>query len=215
MTEPVSYLSSRFKWQPWKWDEQRNDELSGLGSGDILSAELSDPLWTAQVEHAPLSNSQAEEMDALIRALRGPQNAFLMVSPVFRAPRFDPTGEILGARVVRVNSISPNRASASFKGMAPNYRLAIGDKFAISYGANPTSYGFFEVRRNMAAADTSGVTEEGAIYPSLPVGIGINAVVTFIDPACRVIIVPGSYKVGKITGGRTRGGSFQILQKRR
>lgn len=210
MVKPLSYLSDRFRWLPFKWDIQRNDEYSGTGDGRVWQAKLAPELWRATVAHAQLLNTAAEELDGAIRALRGAEVPFMMASPLFCAPKSDPTGVGLGGASVKLLSISAARAAVALAGLPAGYKLTTGDKFSFAYGERL----YFGEVSEIAVAASSGNTPQFAIFPNLPAGAAAGVAVTLIKPPCKVVIVPGSYKVGEISGRFTRGGSFQIIQKK-
>lgn len=210
MVKPLSYLSDRFRWLPFKWDIQRNDEYSGTGDGRVWQAKLAPELWRATVVHAQLLNTVAEELDGAIRALRGAEVPFMMASPLFCAPKSDPTGVGLGGANVTLLSISAARAAVVLAGLPAGYKLTTGDKFSFAYGERF----YFGEFSETAVAALDGTTAQIAVFPNLPAGAAAGVAVTLIKPPCKVVIVPGSYKVGEISGRFTRGGSFQIIQKK-
>jgi hypothetical protein len=212
MTQPLDYLAF-YRWAPFKWEVKRGDELSGLGSGRTIAAELSSPLWTAPVNALPMRNSLAEELDAKIRALNGAQEPFMMTSPLFRGPRLDPTGALLANAYVSISSIAAGGTAVALKGLPAGYVLSTGDKVQVQYSMSPERYAFFEFSE-AGAANGSGVTGPLKVFPALPAGVSADMGAVLITPACRVFIVPDSYKAGQITGGRTSGCSFQIMQKK-
>ncbi|MBD8665297.1 hypothetical protein IFT59_18820 [Rhizobium sp. CFBP 8752] len=212
MTQSLDYLSF-YRWAPFKWEIKRNDQLSGLGSGRTIGAELAPPLWMAQVSALQMRNTIAEEIDAKIRALRGPQDLFMMTSSLFRGPRLDPAGALLGNAAVSVASIVEGGTALALKRLPAGYVLSIGDKVQIQYGGEPERYAFFEFSQ-AGVASGAGVTPQIPIFPALPAGVAVDMAVTLIKPACRVFVVPESYKVGQVTGGITYGCSFQIMQKK-
>jgi hypothetical protein len=212
MTQPLSFFYG-YRWAPFKWEIQRNDELSGQGSGRTISAELAPPLWYAQVSARQMPNSIAEELDTKIRSLGGAQTPFLMTSPLFQGPRKDPSGAILGSRTVSLASVLAGGTAVALQGMPAGYIISIGDKVQVQYGTSPDRFAFFEFWES-GAANSSGITAQLKVYPPLPTGVSAGVVATILKPACRVFVVPDSYKVGQIAGSFTAGCSFQILQKK-
>ncbi|WP_320188911.1 hypothetical protein RMS29_028295 (plasmid) [Agrobacterium rosae] len=210
MVKPLSFLSDRFRWFPFKWDIQRNDEVSGTGDGRYWQASLAPELWRATVFHMPLLNSVGEELDAVIRSLRGAQEAFFMASSLFCAPKSDPSGAGLVGANVTLLTIAANRAGAAFSGLPAGFVLSTGDKFSVAYGER---FYFGEIGETAPAA-ANGTTANLSIFPNFPAGVTAGAVVTLIKPACKVVVVPGSHKPGDIDGRFTKGGSFQIIQKK-
>lgn len=213
MVKPLSFLSDAFRWKPFKWDIQRNDEYSGTGDGRVWQAQLAPVLWKATVEHQPLRNSIAEEMDAAIRSLRGAQEAFFLCSPLFCGPKSDPTGAVLGNAAVTISAIASTRDAVSLAGLPSGYVLSRGDKFTFSYGSDPVRYYFGEVSAT-AMENSAGAAASVSVFPDLPAGAAVGAAITLVKPACKVVLVPGTYKAGTSSGRFTSGGQFEVIQKK-
>lgn len=243
MTKPLEFLSDRFAWLPFRWDIQRNDEFSGSGDGRVWQAELAPPLWVATVSHDRLLNSDAEVLDAIIRSLRGAQEPFLLRSSLFCGPKHDRSGALLGNAAVMISGVL-SRKRIVLSGLPGGYVLAAGDKIEISRDpANPANlqpfvlasgawndngfwhdsglwsgvlpnlqYAFCEASADVVADGTGTVTLD--VFPNLPSWVVANMTVKLVKPACRVVIVPGSYSPGAVEGRFVRGGSFKVVQKR-
>ncbi|MGM4981867.1 hypothetical protein [Rhizobium sp. 11_C7_N12_5] len=192
------------------WNIQRNDELSGAGSGDMWTAELSDPLWVGEVTLGVGRNDELKQAAARIRSLRGTQVAFMMCDPISQYPQADPKGSILGNAVVTLRTIGPDRITARMKGFPPGYVLTVGDKLQINY---LDLAAFVEVGAT-GAADAAGNLDV-PIYPNLPSSFTADSLVVVKRPACPVIIEPESHKAGTATRDVTDGAGFKVLQKRR
>ncbi len=192
------------------WNIQRNDELSGLGSGDMWAAELADPFWTAEVTLGELSNNELKQAAARIRSLRGSQLAFMMCDPISEYPQEDRHGSKIGNAVTTLRTIGPDRIAARMKGFPPGYVLTVGDKLQINY---LDLIAFVEVGAT-AGADANGNLDV-PIYPRLPSSFTADSLVVVKRPACPVIIEPQSHKAGTATSDITNGAGFKVLQKRR
>lgn len=195
------------------WDVQRNDELSGLGSGQIIAAELAPPLWIGTVTMMMLTNDAAKQIAALVRKLHGSQEAFFLYDPISKYPQADRDGSMLGGNVVQVASIGGNRDAFSLKGLPAGYILLPGDKVQITYGTSPTRYAFLEVSED-AVANGSGITPQFGVFPHIPTGISVDAIAVLAKPACRCIIVPGSHNPGTARKTQTEGAGFKVIQKK-
>ncbi len=134
----------------------------------------------------------------------------MMASSLFCAPKSDPAGVGLLGAMVMLLSISASRAAVALSGLPAGYKLTTGDKFSFAYGERF----YFGEFSETAVAALDGTTAQIAVFPNLPAGAAAGVAVTLIKPACKVVIVPGSYKVGEISGRFTQGGSFQIIQKK-
>jgi hypothetical protein len=213
MTYALSYLNDRLKIAAVTWDVKRTDELSGTGDGRIWQSELAPPLWTAQVDLQVGWTHELKQIAALIRSLRGAQEPFLLCDPTSKFPNADPSGLKLGGADPYVATAGVDRSLITLAGLPANYRLTIGDKFELSYGASPVRYGFYEISQDVTSSG-SGVTPQFKIFPELPNSVPINTYVKLIRPACRCIIIPGSHNPGSASPGKTEGATFKVIQKK-
>ncbi|CAD7055475.1 hypothetical protein RHAB21_00725 [Pseudorhizobium halotolerans] len=193
-----------------EWSIQRNDEFSGIGSGDVWQAELADPLWTADVILGDGLHDELKQVAARIRALDGSRVSFLMCDPLSLYPQADPGGLVLGAAAVTIRAVDSDRRVALLQGLPAGYVLTIGDKLQITQGE---AIRFFEVAATVAAAGTGEANV--SVFPRLPLSLAPGATVTLIRPACPVIIQPNTHKPGVGRRGATRGAAFRVLQKKR
>lgn len=192
------------------WNVQRNDEFSGMGSGDLWAAELADPLWTGEVALGAGTNNELKQAAARIRSLRGSQVAFMMCDPISQFPQADPKGSILGNAVVTLRTIGPDRITARMKGFPAGYVLTVGDKLQVNY---LDLIAFVEVGATVAADGDGNL--DAPIFPRLPSSFTADSLVVVQRPACPVIIVPESHKAGTATRTVTNGAGFKVIQKRR
>ena len=210
MTKPLAYLNDRLKISSVVWSIQRNDELSGVGSGRFWQAELATPLWIATIGLAASYYDSLKQQAALIRSLHGAQEPFLLCDPQSRFPQADPKGTILGSAAVTVGSVGADRQSITLKGLPAAYRLTLGDKIEVRFGDR---YAFLECVEVTAQANGSGVTPAFAVFPHVPVGVGANTPVSLINPACRVVIYPESHNPGTAQKMVSEGAGFKVIQK--
>lgn len=196
-----------------EFDIQRNDELSGDGSGDMWQAELADPLWRAVVSLGKGLHQELKVVAARIRALEGAKHSFLLVDPLSPYPANDPNGLILGSAAVTIRA-SGNRYLAQLTGLPANYILTEGDKMQIVYGPqNAPCYAFVEVSENMQASGT-GIADV-KVFPRLPMTLSAGTAVKLQRPACAMIIQPTTHKSGTARRSVTDGAGFTALQKKR
>ncbi|WP_440410613.1 hypothetical protein [Neorhizobium petrolearium] len=193
-----------------RWSIQRNDELAGNGDGDVWSAELADPLWTGDVTLDRGLHDELKQAAALIRSLDGSRQAFMCCDPLSLFPQSDPDGSILGASVVRVRAINPDRRLLQVSDLPAGYELTTGDKLQITQG---TMIRFHEVGADASATVAGNL--DLSVFPRLPLTLAVNAVVTLIKPGCPVIIAPGSHDPGTGRSSVTEGAAFKVLQKKR
>ena len=215
MTAPLSLdrLNDVLPIATVEWDIQRNDELSGDGSGDVWQAELADPIWRAVVTLGRGLHQELKAVAARIRALEGAKQSFLLADPISLFPASDPNGLILGSAAVSIRETG-NRYLAQLKGLPPNYVLTEGDKMQMVYGTvEAPRYAFVEVSRNIQA--TAGGLADVPVFPRLPMALAINTSVTLKRPACAMVIQPTTHKPGTARRSITEGAGFTALQKKR
>lgn len=196
-----------------KWTLARQDEQSGLASGEILSAELAPPLWTARVALDVMSHREAARIAALIEALDGSINAFFLSAPAHDYPAADPHGSILGEAAPQILSVAAGGGAMALAGLPEGYALTPGDFLAFDHGSSPVRRAFHRIVE-AAIADGSGETAQFTVRPHLPAAAAAEIAVTLIRPAARVSIVPGSYDEGESVGALTRGMAFSCREKR-
>ncbi|WP_349433567.1 hypothetical protein [Pararhizobium sp. A13] len=208
----LPYFADRLPISSVEWSVKRNDSLSGQGSGRIWQAELASPLWLATVELDRRSSSEMKQYAALIRKLHGAQEAFFLYDPLSKYPHDDPNGAVLGNAIVRVDSIPSHRASIALKGLPAGYRLLPGDKMQLAYNTNPVRYVFLEISES-ATTFGDGSTGLIGVFPHIPVGIGVDDIVTLTKPACRMVIMPNTHRPGQARRHLTEGAGFTAIQK--
>ena len=214
VTYPYSlpYFADRLPISSVEWSVKRTDTLSGQGSGRIWQAELAPPLWMATVELDRRPSNEMKQYAALIRKLHGSQEAFFLFDPLSRYPQNDPKGLVLGASVVRVESIPSHRASIALKGLPAGYQFLPGDKMQIAYNTSPVRYAFLEISES-ATAGGDGTTGSIGVFPHVAVGIDVDDIVTLAKPACRMVIMPNTHRPGQARRHLTEGAGFTAMQR--
>lgn len=208
----LSYLADALSIKSCTFDVQRNDETDGSGDGRVWQSELASPLWTATITLNDGYLADLEQVATKLRKLSGAQESFYLYNPARLYPQSDPTGSILGTNTVEVNSIGSDGTSLSLKGLPASYVLTLADKGHIDFGSNPTRRYFFEIDETITA-NGSGVTAEFQVFPAIPAGIAVNAVVSLIKPAAKMFIMPGSFNPGSMSGPLTSGLTFKAMQR--
>lgn len=231
------------RFMPMRWEIQRNDELSGVGSGVVYQAELAPPLWTATVTLRPVRLTEANQASALINSLQGALEPFMFRDPFVCGPRLDPDGALL-------NNENPEYAATDYSTGETGYPGAVlnfsGDEYllpgagggtvgsasgtSLSLTGLPENYqlsigdklqittsggqtAFVEVSEPVTAS-ALGATGPFKVFPRLPVAVGTGNSVTLYQPACPCVLVPGSFRSGSISGNVVSGMTFSIVQKR-
>lgn len=192
------------------WDIQRNDHFSGLGSGDVWQDELADPFWTGDLTLGRGLHDELKQAAAAIRDLEGAKQSFMCCDPLSPAPQADPNGALLGAANITIRAVSVNRRMAQLQGFPAGYVLTRGDKLQFTQGSIRR---FFEASETVAAS--AGGLMDLRVFPRLPLALAVGASINLINPACPVIISPGSHKPGTGRQSVTEGAALKVLQKMR
>lgn len=194
-----------------KWGLQDNRELSGLGSGQVLTAKLAPSLRVGEVTLREWYHDDAAEIEADLEALVEQQGTFYLYDPRKWAPRRDPDGSILGASVVRIASL-PTPATISLKGLPAGYVLTKGDYLAFDYGSDPVRRAFHRISETVTASG-AGTTPTFNVTAFIRPGAAVDAIVTLIKPAAKCFIKPGSIDAGSTENILTTQISFSVIQK--
>ncbi|TCT28160.1 hypothetical protein [Martelella mediterranea] len=210
MIYPLEAIFDHLPISKFVLDVQRNDELSGQGSGELLAAELAPPLWKATITLDDGRNNDLKRAAALIRSLSGSRDAFMVCDPTSLWPQDDFEGRILGAANVQVRATGADRSVALLSGFPAGYLMSIGDKIQFIQGSL-TSY--HEVRGTVSA--NAGGLVDLPVFPLLPFSLTTAANVTLIRPAFAAIVTTGGHKPGTASSSLTRGGQIEVIQKRK
>ncbi|TPM39580.1 hypothetical protein [Mesorhizobium sp. B2-3-4] len=193
-----------------KWWLQDNREYSGMGSGQILEADLAPQLWQGDVTLAEAYHYEVRKIEARVNAVIRSLGSFYLYDPRTAAPYADRDGAILGASTVQINSL-PDAKSMSLKGLPAGYVLTAGDYLAFDYGS-PSRRAFHEVSEDVTAGG-GGTTGAFEVSPFIRPGAAVNQTVTLIKPAMKCKIKPGSFSVGSTGNAVTSQISFSVVQK--
>jgi hypothetical protein len=186
-------------------------EMSQNGAGEILTADLGDRLWRADVTIPWRYYDDAEAIKAKLHMLRYAARS-LFVTPIPKiAPRYDPTGSKLGASNPTLNAVQPNNRELSIAGLPQDYVLSVGDTLSFTYGSNPTRYALHQIVKGGTTA-ANGITPLLEVVPFIAPGYALGATVKLIKPVFKAIVEPGSFKPGTSGGRVTTGISFSIIQ---
>jgi len=210
MSNPLllSELYDRLSIASAPFDIQRNDEFSGTGDGDLWQAELARPLWTVEVTLNEGLHDELKQIGALIRALDGARQAFMMCDPLSLYPQADPGGLILGSAVVTLGAIGADRRVLPLQGLPAGYVLNVGDKVQIQ---GTTKSAFVEVSRTILA-EANG-TAIVPVFPRFPNWVVSGSAAVLKKPACPMVIWPESHRPGSTQGVATDGAGFKAVQK--
>lgn len=182
---------------------------SGLEGGEILTAEVAPQLWGGSIALNNMNYTEAGRVSALLSALEVPGRAFYASSGRRSGPQSDPNGTVIGGASPNLNNVDSS-GRVRFANLPSSFVLSPGDLFGFTYGSSPTRYALHQV--------VSGGTASGGTSPYLDVVPPIRpgwlggAAVSFVNPVCRAVVVPGSVDLGSATAGRVTGAGFEWRQ---
>lgn len=218
----------------------RNDQVSGLGNGQPLNAEMASPLWKVDITTIAMSNDDAEAIAALVEVLERPGNDFYVYNPRKRWPRADKDGKIISGGMYlhtslawndnliwlnampwggpypslegKIASIASNNHQVSLSDLAPGYVISRGDMFAFEYGSVGQKRRALHRFGETVTATESGLTGQIEVYPHIRTGAGPGTSITLLYPSMRAKIIPGTYRISG-SGPLHQTISFSAIQK--
>lgn len=188
----------------------RFEEISGLGTGEIITSIIAAPKWEAEFTlSSRLTYAQAAEALALLEAL-GTSRTVELYDVTQPNPAADPGGETLGGASPTVSAIGSDNASLRLTGLPPAYVITIGDMISVGYSSG-SRRALFRVHETVEAS-AGGVSPMFAVAPHLPPGLAVGASVVLKRPYGWFRIVPGSFDPGYSTKLGNSGIRFRALQ---
>lgn len=186
-------------------------QITGLGGGEILSAEISPALWEGSVSLAPMPARFAEEITGLLSALGAPGASFMAYRKNMIGPAGDPQGVTLGAAAVSLTAPDLVANTLRLQGLPSGYNVAAGDLMAFTYGTSPTRYALHRAL-TPGTASAGGLTGVISVVPYLRPGVVAGASVVLVNPTFKAVLVPGSVDYGSTRNGVTSGVGFSFRQ---
>ncbi len=160
---------------------QRNEEVEGIGSGQIIRAELTDPLWNVEISTTINEFNPGRRIRAILNDMDRPQSYFRVYDPISRYAANDPTGTLLTS----VTLLGRSGNQVSFDGQPGGFVWTPGDTFHVVFGGR---HYYFEI-------STSG-TGMVRTTPTVPSFITLGTACVFIEPQIRCQLVPGELQHG-------------------
>lgn len=174
---------------------QRNEEVEGVGTGQIIRAELTDPLWRVEI-NTPISEfNTGRRIRAVLNDIDRPQSFFRVYDPISRFAANDPTGTLLTS----VTLASRTGNQVSFAGQPAGFVWTPGDTFHIITGGR---HYYFEISQS-----GTGLVRT---TPTVPASIPISTACVFLSPQIRVQMVPGELQLGAAESSTWKMSPFQI-----
>lgn len=186
-----------------------DQQISGMGGGKIIVADMSPKYWEFEVTLINMENALARRVQALIEALDESINDFYLYDPRAAYPLSDPTGSILGASAVKINSLNVNNKELTLNTLPSTYVLSAGDLLHFDFGT-PAHRAFHRVV--VGGAAVAGVSPSLEVRPHIQPGAVVGAAVTLIKPSARCKMIPGSFDPGTARQMMTTGMGFKARQ---
>jgi len=186
-------------------------EVSGVGTGQIITSEIGPSYWSADIAFRPLFRQDAKRINAMIAGMASGRNAFYLYDPLAAYPEFDPDGKYLADDVVTISEISSVSSEIKLAGLPGLYEIPAGTMFSFPYGASDE----YQALHVVTYGSVSEAGETGLIEFRPPIDdpdLTTGVVVTLVKPFCRMKIIPGSYNPGVVEGPYTSGISFSCEQ---
>ena len=193
------------------WDPAQQ-QISGLGSGAVLRADVGPQLWRGTVTLWRADHADAAAVEALLSRLQGADASFFVHDPRQVGPRADPAGVALGASTPTIHALAANNRELRIQGVPAGYVLSAGDMIAFTYSVLGNAHYALHRLITGATASGTGITPLVEVTPPIRPGAAVATPVTLVCPACKAILVPGSLRPGTATRNRTEGASFEFIQ---
>lgn len=174
---------------------QRNEELEGIGSGQILRAEIADPLWRVEINTTISTFDNGRRIRATINDINRPQSFFRVYDPIAQYATNDPDGTLLTA--VEIGDRVGNQVE--FTGQPAAYMFEPGDAFHILYLGR---HYYFEVSEQSSTLLRT--------TPTIPASIPVGTPCVFVRPQIRVQMVPTELQFGTVDSSIWKMTQFQI-----
>lgn len=179
------------------WSLGTDQELSGIGGGEILAADLGPRRWTAQCSTIAADIDTIETLRARFNALDGAIQSFYLFDPRRPNPSTDPTGALLAASTVTIQSIETNRKELTLAGLPAGFVLPASTLLSVTAGA-PSRTALLQLV-SAVTANGGGVAGPVELRPHLRPWIAATQGVTLLKPVAKVKLVPDSLSVDQVT----------------
>lgn len=195
------------------WELARFDQMSGLGNGQPLSAELASPLWRLPVQLVAMDNDEADQILAMLEMLNHPGRAFYFSNPKREYPAYDPTGSILGSSTPAIHTLESNNRQMRVSDLPSGYRLTQGDMLAFDYGPLGEKRRALHRITETVTASSGGLTPLFEVFPHVRSGALVGDLIMLSNPAVLASVVPGSFASGTADTVNTQGITFEVMQR--
>lgn len=160
---------------------QRNEEVEGLGSGQIIRAEIAPMLWRVDINTTISEFNTGRRIRAVLNDINRPNSYFRVYDPIAQYAANDPAGTLLTAVTLGARS----GGNTSFAGQPSGYVFQPGDAFHVIHSGR---HYYFEI----SSSGTSALRTTPIVPASIPNGTAC----VFIRPQIRVQMVPTELEHG-------------------
>lgn len=190
----------------------RQDQINGLGGGEILKAEVAPALWRGQVMLAPMRSRAMAEFEGLLAYLEAPGRTFLAYKSNQIGPAADPLGAELNGYTPAIHAVDTATSEITLTGLPNTYEISPGDLIGFPYDGNRVA-----LHRYIGGgtAGSLGRTPALQVVPHLRPGATTGTAVRLVRASCVALTVPGGVDYGTTRNGITSGVSFQFQQSLR
>lgn len=184
---------------------KRNEEVEGIGSGQILRAEMATPLWEVDINTTISEFDDGRRIRALLNSIDVPGGYFYLYDPIAQYPINDPDGSIMAGETIQIQTVGTD-GSVSFANAPAGFVFSPGDVFGVTYSGRN---GYFEIYESVTVAG-DGTTDQFFTTPRVPAGVTALTAVTVIRPQIKVQIIPGQFTHGLTESSMWKMGAFTI-----
>lgn len=179
------------------WTLTESQELSDLGSGEILAADLGPRLWQAECSSIAADIETIEALRGRANALDGAIQSFYLHDPRRPYPATDPTGTLLAAATVTIEAIEANRSEVTLDGLPAGFVLPQGTLLSVTAGA-PARTMLLQLAAAVMA-NGFGIAGPVELRPHLRPWVAAGQEVTLLKPVAKVKLLPRSLSVVQVT----------------
>lgn len=170
-------------------------DVSETRSGELLTADVGESLWTGQIDMTEVLHAEAAAVKPLMNLLRRGGTSFLASDASRPWPRLDPNGAIIAGSTPTILALGASSRELSLAGLPVGYQISRGDLISFTYAASPTRYALHEFVGS-GAANGSGQTALLEVTPPIRSGAVTGTAVQLVWPRCKAKLEPGSADTG-------------------
>lgn len=185
-------------------------EQSGLGSGQIIDANLAPAVRALQIRTKKWTFSEAAALMAVLEVAESSGFAIELYDPRIAYPPYDPDGTILGLTTVTINALNADNKRMKLAGAPEGYRIDPGCFLSWDFGDDDEFRAYHRVCET-ATFDGSSITNWFEVRDFLDPGSSTGIEVTVIKPCGLFKIRSGSVR-GPNANRRTDRISFDAYQ---